>query len=92
MKQRIKLTESDLHRMIKESVRQVLKESYSTDSMVYDNIDKMGNEDVSKLSTEQIYQNLQYMDAYSWALRTEWCRDIYNMYSDEYSYRMSNNR
>lgn len=33
MKQRIRLTESDLHRMIKESVRQVLREGNSFSNM-----------------------------------------------------------
>ena len=50
MKQKIRLTESDLHRVIKESVKRVLREGHNEDYMEAKQIiDGMDFEDVKKL-------------------------------------------
>lgn len=74
-KRRIKLTESDLHRVIKESVRKVLKENIDSDNayeMAIDFLDKTG------MSSEDLMS-----EVFNWFGTWEcakWISDIRNTY------------
>ena len=53
MKQRIRITESDLHRIVKESVNRVLKEGFGNSAKIYNDLSRLLDE-ASDLSGELI--------------------------------------
>ena len=64
MKQRIVLKESDLHRMIKESVRQVVREEYGGYKTARDHInkDKYDDDDRNEKRKDMVWDRTQYRE------------------------------
>lgn len=92
MKRRIRLSESDLHRIIRESVRQIVNEyDKSGDYMTFGDttmsaLDDILNSTPSQLSDAELEQSVNYLQAYGYKLSPsdkQIARDFY----DEFDYR-----
>ena len=79
-KKLIRLTESDLHRIVRESVNKVLMESSWVERMddKIEQIRQFGDDNVSELSNRELSDRFRYMMNYQWALDgQEWILDYY---------------
>ena len=60
MKKIVKLTESDLHRLIKESVKVIINESYNDDDLhMFNYMDAMSDRESESMSIKDIISELQ---------------------------------
>lgn len=84
-KNRIRLTESDLHRIVKESVNKVLKEERPNIHGVFNDRNKSFEEKLHRLGltiTDKEHE-LEALKKEYWELKEEWEEDAQN-YNDRY--------
>jgi hypothetical protein len=92
MKRRIRLSENDLHRIIKETVRQIVNEyDKSGDYMTFgdttmSSLDSILNSTPSQLSDAELEQAVNYLQAYGYKLSPSG-KQIAQDFYDELDYR-----
>lgn len=67
-KRTIKLNESQLRDIIKESIKDILMNEETTDHLNVASIEEYAQEDPSTLSDSELQNAVEYMLAYRWAL------------------------